>query len=72
MLSRHQDALKKSVMLGHASVTSWLMQNVHDKLRLFQTQTYLHFIRHDQSSIRANEQNSDTISNANMSGSGRN
>ncbi len=31
MRNRHQEALKKSAMLGHASQTSGLMQNVHDK-----------------------------------------
>ncbi|CAD7931793.1 unnamed protein product [Amoebophrya sp. A120] len=31
MRNRHQDALKTSVMLGHASQTSRLMQNVHHK-----------------------------------------
>ncbi len=31
MRNRHQEALKKSVMLGHASQASGLMQNVHDK-----------------------------------------
>ncbi len=31
MRNRHQEALKKSVMLGHASQTSGLIQNVHDK-----------------------------------------
>ncbi len=31
MRYRHQEALTKSVMLGHASQTSGVMQNVHDK-----------------------------------------
>ncbi len=31
MRNTHQEALKKSVLLGYASQTSWLMQNVHDK-----------------------------------------
>ncbi len=31
MRNRYHKALKKSVMLGHASQTSWPMQNVHDK-----------------------------------------
>ncbi len=31
MRSRHQQALKKSVMLGHTGQTSWVMQNVHDR-----------------------------------------
>ncbi len=31
MRCRHQEALTKSVMLGHASQTSDVMQNVHDK-----------------------------------------
>ncbi len=37
----HQKALKKPVMLRHASQTSCVMQNVHDNL---QTQTYWHLI----------------------------
>ncbi len=44
LLVKHQEALRKSVMLGPASLTSWVVQNVHDKPRLFQTQTYLHEI----------------------------
>ncbi|CAD7953442.1 unnamed protein product [Amoebophrya sp. A120] len=31
MRNRHQESLKKAGMLGHASQTSWLRQNVHDK-----------------------------------------
>ncbi len=31
MRNRHQDALKKSVLLGYGVQTSWLTQNVHDK-----------------------------------------
>ncbi len=31
MRNRHQEALSKSVTLGHASQTSGVMQNVHDK-----------------------------------------
>ncbi len=31
MQYRHQEALTKSVMLGHASQTSGVVQNVHDK-----------------------------------------
>ncbi len=45
MRDKHQEALKKSVMLRPASQTSRVMQNVHDKPRLYQTQTLLHFIR---------------------------
>ncbi len=42
---QEQEALKKSVMLAPASQTSRVMQNVHDKPRLyFQTQTYLQCI----------------------------
>ncbi len=33
MRNRHQEPLEKSVMLRHASQTSWLMQNVHDKFQ---------------------------------------
>ncbi len=31
MRNRHREALKRSVMLGHASQTSWPMQTMHDK-----------------------------------------
>ncbi len=31
MRNRHQEPLENSVMLRHASQTSWLMQNVRDK-----------------------------------------
>ncbi|CAD7944527.1 unnamed protein product [Amoebophrya sp. A120] len=31
MRNRHPEALKKSLMLGHASQISWLMPNLHDK-----------------------------------------
>ncbi len=40
-------------MLGPASLTSWVMQTVHDKPRLFQTQTYLHMIQAELKQIAA-------------------
>ncbi len=46
MQDARRQALKKSVMLWHTSETSWIMENVHDKLLLFQTQTFLHLICH--------------------------
>ncbi len=33
MRNRHQEALKKYLMPWHASQTSWLMQNEHDKFQ---------------------------------------
>ncbi len=33
MRNRYREALKKSVMLGHASQTSPPMKNVHDKFQ---------------------------------------
>ncbi len=32
MRCEHQKALAESLMLGHASQTSWVMENLHDKL----------------------------------------
>ncbi len=38
----HQKALAKSPMLGHASQSSWVMQNLHDK-QLHSSRRRLHF-----------------------------
>ncbi len=47
MRNRHQDARKTSVMLGHASQTSWLMQNVrHKSQNLPDADTFTLDIRH--------------------------
>ncbi len=45
MQDRHGGDLAESVMLSPAFQTSWVMENLHDKLTLFQTQTLLHLIR---------------------------
>ncbi len=44
MQGRHGRDLAESFMLSPAFQTSWLMENLHDKSTLFQTQTFLHLI----------------------------
>ncbi len=44
MQDRHGRDLAESVMLSPAFQTSWVMENLHDKSTLFQTQTLLHLI----------------------------
>ncbi len=44
MQDRHGRDLTDSVMLGPAFQTSGVMENLHDKFTLLQTQTYLHLI----------------------------
>ncbi len=44
MQDRHERDLSDSAMLGPAFQTSRVMENLHDKFTLFQTQTFLHFI----------------------------
>ncbi len=44
MQDRHGRDLAASVMLSPAFQTSWVMEKLHDKFTLFQTQTFLHLI----------------------------
>ncbi len=52
MQNRRGRDLAESVMLSPAFRTSWVMENLHDKSTLFQTQTFLHLIDVD---MNANE-----------------
>ncbi len=86
MRNRHRGALNKSVMLGHASQTSWPMQNMHDKSQNLPDPDIFTFDRHkripiqrsalasrDQTgAVGVREANHDArpISNVKVSGSG--
>ncbi len=47
MQDRHERDLTDSAMLGPAFQTSRVMENLHDKFTLFQTQTFLHLITYE-------------------------
>ncbi len=57
MRNKHQEALKKSVVLGYASQTSWLMQNVHDKCQNLPDPDICTFDRQGQRDIRGERDN---------------
>ncbi len=74
MQDRHGRDLAESVMLSPAFQTPWVMENLHDKSTLFQTQTFLHLIsRHRLGEGLEGDHGDDpehSLSTVKMSGSG--
>ncbi len=52
MQNRHGRDLAESVMLSPAFQASWVMEILHDKSTLFQTQTFLRLIVHTKLQLR--------------------